>query len=316
MKRIAAAIVIGLASSAVMATGQPGFAHATSSAHPATVSYVAGDAQFLVYTRDQRYHPPVIYVRSATGKVRDLGPVVNRTRDLVDFSLVGSTLTSGDLQGNVSWWNLATHTSGSLKLKSPDRWVSSVPGGFVYLRQTKSGYNNPDFREFIASGKVNRIHPLFGGLLTGPTGYVGVLAHNQLAYEPYDGGPLVDLTIPAKYRAKERDCDEMWQFYVRCVMSSGHVDNNGTTSIVMVPLNGAKPFGVKPTFGPVPLGHELVWGESHLTVRSTSGKITKTKTAGPVTGEAFESAIVAPANGRKLLGVASPASKPKTLAHP
>jgi hypothetical protein len=49
--------------------------------------------------------------------------------------------------------------------------------------------------------------------------------------------------------------------------------------------------------------------------RSHSGHITKSKTPGPVVGEAFGQAIVVSANGSKIEGVSGASATPTILAH-
>jgi hypothetical protein len=312
MRRTVATILIWLAA---LSVGQPVVAHATSHAPKSTVDFVVGDGKYLVYSRGPTDRKQVLYVRSQNGKVRSLGlsPTAKRA-GYVDFTLVGSTLTLGYFDDPVFWWNLAAHTSGKVKLNIRDNWDGSVPGGFVVFTQAKSGVET-FYRETIRSGHIAPLNPALRGIVAGPTGYMGVVrATGKLAFQPYGGGALVALRIPPKVDTGERSCDEIWEYYVRCILGNGDFDG-AYSSTEMLPLNGKMGFDVQTRYGPVALRHVLVWGKSRLIFRSHTGHITKSKTPGPVVGEALDQAIVVSANGSKIEGVSSASATPTILAH-
>src|ERR1700689_4754400 len=174
----------------------------------------------------------------------------------------------------------------------------------MVFTQAKSGVET-FYREAIRSGHITPLNPALRGIVTGPTGYMGVVrATGKLAFQSYGGGALVALPIPAKVDTGERSCDEMWQYYVRCILGNGDFDGE-YSSTEMLPLNGKRGVDVRTNYGPVALRHVLVWGKSRLMFRSPSGHITKSKTPGPVVGEAFGQAIVVSANGSTIEGVSS-----------
>jgi hypothetical protein len=324
MRRIAIATALALLPLAMPAAGhavthRAGHAaqagHAAASGYPDVV-YVAGDAHYLLYDRYSSYAHAVLYVRTKHGQPRSLGSEETKARRSLFYSLMGSTLTGGNEESRtVEWWNLAAHTTGTVTMPNiGDSWIGTLPGGFFFADNTK---HQPVFyRESVPSGHVTRLpRELTRGIVAGPTGYVGIAG--TLSFVPYGGGTPVDLDVPHKYANDEISCDEVWQFYVRC-LDYGDDGGGEYDTTLMLPLDGGKAIVITAHWGPVPLKHVLVYGSKHPRFLSASGHITISRTTGRVEGEAFEAAIIS--NGSllsstKLEALPTSSASPVVVAH-
>jgi hypothetical protein len=322
MRRLAAASLLALLSLAAPAVSHASAAPATHSGYP-LVRFDAGDAHYLVYDRESSYGHTVMYVRTKHGPPRSLGSDETKGRKVLSYSLMGSTLTGGDNSEfggkfdsqTVFWWDLAAHTTGTVRMPNiDDDWIGSVPGGFYFADIAAHGAGL--YRESVPSGHVTKLPSrLSGGVVAGPTGYVGVIA-KMVSFLPYNGDRAVALDIPHQYTKDQLRCDEVWQFYARC-FDYGDDGEGEYDRTFMLPLNGGKAFVISTGFGPVPLKHVLVWGSKHPSFRSGSGHVTVSRTTGHVQGEAFDEAIVSnhsTFNSTKLEALSSASAPPTIVA--
>lgn len=157
----------------------------TSSSSRATqrrLAPVEGSADYLVYvvgnTRHKAYVPAAektgtLYVKSRSGKVRNLGAILPEP----SFSLVGSTLVETTFTSPavelVSWWDLSGKAHGSFSVTAPERVVAAAPHGWLTTTNTDGA---PLFYRHLDGTTTNLGHPLPKGVgysvTTGAAGYV------------------------------------------------------------------------------------------------------------------------------------------------
>jgi len=320
MKAKIATVLAGLT---LLATGQPLAAYAANGARPHAVAhaahyidYLEGNAKYLVYGKRVVGGAASLYVMSRNGTVRRLGPWHADPDEGLDydFSLVGSTLTSGSVGGTAYWWDLAAHTSGTLPLKQGDYWYASVPDGYLFIRDDQRYYT-----ESIHGGPVTALNPDLDNVQAGPTGYIGlkdVAGDGRQQFQSWEGGPLVPLDFT-------HNCFHVSKYYAECRSTD---DDGNFDGAKVLPLDGSSAITISPNpkSGPIALLKRIAWrstNSSPITFRAADGTITKSASVtGRMVGDAFLKVVLVRGSGtlylegQELVGLANAGSAPVVLA--